>query len=338
MLWMNWKPCIDDQEEFMKIGILGAGRIAAKFANTMNQVPEAECWAVAARSLERAGAFAEEWNFTRAFGSYEEMLSDPQVELIYVATPHSHHYEHMKLCLEHGKHVLCEKAFTLNAAQAREISELAAAKGCYLAEALWTRYMPSRQIIDELLSSGIIGKVRMLTANLCYPVSHKARIMDPALGGGALLDLGVYGLNFALTHLGQDIVDVDTTVQMTDTGVDGSESITLRYADGTLAVITTSVFLRSDLQGIFSGEKGYLVVENINNPLSASAYDDYGRLLKRVEMPPQLTGYEYELKEAIRCIAEGRICSECITPEYSVTLMELMDRVRQQWNFKFPQE
>lgn len=322
----------------MKIGILGAGRIAGKFANTMNQVPEAECWAVASRSAERAAAFAEQWGFAKSFGTYEEMLSDPELELVYVATPHSHHYEHMKLCLEYGKHVLCEKAFTLNAAQAREIAALAAEKKCYLAEALWTRYMPSRQIIDDLLSSGIIGKVRMLTANLCYPVSHKERIMDPALGGGALLDLGVYGLNFAMTHLGQEITGVDTTVQMTDTGVDGSESITLRYADGTLAVITTSVFLRSDLQGIFSGEKGYIVVENINNPKSASAYDDYGRLLKRVEVPPQVTGYEYELREAIRCISEGKTRTECITPEYSVQLMELMDRVRGQWGFRFPQE
>lgn len=322
----------------MKIGILGAGRIAGKFANTMNQVSEAECWAVASRSAERAAAFAEQWGFAKSLGSYEEMLSDPELELVYVATPHSHHYEHMKLCLEYGKHVLCEKAFTLNAAQAREIAALAAEKKCYLAEALWTRYMPSRQIIDDLLSSGIIGKVRMLTANLCYPVSHKERIMDPALGGGALLDLGVYGLNFAMTHLGQEITGVDTTVQMTDTGVDGSESITLRYADGTLAVITTSVFLRSDLQGIFSGEKGYIVVENINNPKSASAYDDYGRLLKRVEVPPQVTGYEYELREAIRCISEGKTRTECITPEYSVQLMELMDRVRGQWGFRFPQE
>ena len=322
----------------MKIGILGAGRIAGKFANTMNQVSEAECWAVASRSAERAAAFAEQWGFAKSLGSYEEMLADPELELVYVATPHSHHYEHMKLCMEYGKHVLCEKAFTLNAAQAREIAALAAEKNCYLAEALWTRYMPSRQIIDDLLSSGIIGKVRMLTANLCYPVSHKERIMDPALGGGALLDLGVYGLNFAMTHLGQEITGVDTTVQMTDTGVDGSEVITLCYRNGAMAVLTHSVFARSDLQGVFSGEKGYIVVENINNPKSASAYDDYGRLLKRVEVPPQVTGYEYELREAIRCISEGKTRTECITPEYSVKLMELMDRVRQQWNFKFPQE
>ena len=322
----------------MKIGILGAGRIAGKFANTMNQVSEAECWAVASRSAERAAAFAEQWGFAKSLGSYEEMLSDPELELVYVATPHSHHYEHMKLCLEYGKHVLCEKAFTLNAAQAREIAALAAEKNCYLAEALWTRYMPSRQIIDDLLSSGIIGKVRMLTANLCYPVSHKERIMGPALGGGALLDLGVYGLNFAMTHLGHEITGVDTTVQMTDTGVDGSEVITLRYRNGAMAVLTHSVFARSDLQGVFSGEKGYIVVENINNPKSASAYDDYGRLLKRVEEPPQVTGYEYELQEAIRCISEGKTRTECITPEYSVKLMELMDRVRDQWGFRFPQE
>ena len=141
----------------MKIGILGAGKIAAAMAQTLAGLKEAECYAVAARELDRAKAFAEQYGFEKAFGSYEEMVSDPQVELVYVATPHSHHAEHVKLCLLHGKHVLCEKAFTANAAQAEEILVMAEERKLLLTEAIWTRYMPSRRMMEEILNSQIIG-------------------------------------------------------------------------------------------------------------------------------------------------------------------------------------
>ena len=140
----------------MKIGFLGAGRIAHTLASTMARMEDVTLYAVAARDLDRAQAFAAEYGFRKAYGSYEEMLSDPQVELVYIATPHSHHAAHMKLCIAHGKHILCEKAFTLNAAEAKEIALLAKEKGVYVAEAIWTRYMPSRQLINQVLDSGII--------------------------------------------------------------------------------------------------------------------------------------------------------------------------------------
>ncbi|MBR2329074.1 MAG: Gfo/Idh/MocA family oxidoreductase, partial [Clostridia bacterium] len=184
----------------MKVAILGAGRIAHIAANTLSALPEFQLWAIAARELSRARSFAREHGFQRAYGSYEEMLRDPEVELVYIATPHSHHYEHIMLCLEAGKHVLCEKSFTMNASQARKAADFARERGLYLAEAMWTRYMPSRAMIDQVISSGIIGKVHMMTANLCYPNVTHDRIARPELAGGALLDLGVYGLNFALMH------------------------------------------------------------------------------------------------------------------------------------------
>ena len=322
----------------MKIAILGAGRIAGTVAATLAAMEGIQCWAIAARDLARAQAFAEKYGFARAYGSYEEMLADPQVELVYIATPHSHHFEHMMLCMEAGKPVICEKAFTMNAAQARKAADFARERGIYLAEAIWTRYMPSRAIIDGVLASGIVGNIHTMTANLCYPVDYKARIVRPELAGGALLDVGVYGLNFALMHFGDDIERMDSSVRMTDTGVDAMETISLHYRDGRMAVLTHGIYARSDRKGIFYGDKGYIVVENINNPQSICAYDLTDKLISRWEVPPQISGYEYEFLEAERCIREGKQESDSMPLARTVQVMELMDSLRAQWGLVYPQE
>ena len=322
----------------MKIGILGAGNISRKVAPALVALPEIKCYAVASRDSEKARAFADEFGFEKVYGSYEALLSDPAVELVYVATPHSHHYEHMMLCLEHGKNVICEKAFTMNAQQAKRICAAAKERGLYAAEAIWTRYMPSRKMIQELLDSGIIGKPNTLTANLSYVISGVRRIYDPALAGGALLDIGVYGLNFALMHFGSDIVRVESSVTKMDTGVDGMEVITLHYRDGRMAVLTHSVYCRSDRMGIIHGDKGYLVVENINNPQSIQVFDTEDRLLARYTVPEQVNGYEYEFAEAARCIAEGKLEADSMPHADTIEVMELMDSLRKSWGVVYPQE
>ena len=322
----------------MKIGILGAGNISHKVAPALVALPEIECYAVASRDLEKAKAFAEEFGFEKAYDSYDALLSDPAVELVYVATPHSHHFEHMMLCLEHGKNVICEKAFTMNATQAKTICAAAKEKGQYAAEAIWTRYMPSRKMIQDLLDSGVIGKPNTLTANLSYVISGVRRIYDPALAGGALLDIGVYGLNFALMHFGNDIARMESSVAKMDTGVDGMETITLHYRDGRMAVLTHSVYCRSDRMGIIHGDKGYLVVENINNPQSIQVFDTEDRLLARYTVPEQVNGYEYEFAEAARCIGEGKLESDSMPPADTIEVMELMDSLRESWGVVYPQE
>ena len=186
----------------MKIGILGAGRIAAILAETMNKMSEVECYGVASRDLEKAKAFMKDHGFHHAFGSYEDMLADKEVELVYIATPHSHHYQHIKMCLDAGKHVLCEKSFTVNEKQAAEVFRIAKEKNLLLTEAIWTRYMPSRKMIDDLLAENVVGNVKKMTANLNYPLLEKERIVKPELAGGALLDVGIYPLNFAYMHFG----------------------------------------------------------------------------------------------------------------------------------------
>ena len=183
--------------EKMKMGILGSGGIAHTMANTVKQMADVELYAVGARTLEKAQSFAEEFGMPKAYGSYEELAADPELDLVYVATPHSHHYPHVKLLLEHGKNVLCEKAFTVNADQARELFQMAEEKKLLLTEAIWTRYIPIQKTLNEVIESGAIGKVHSMTANLCYLISGVERLKKPELAGGALLDVGVYPLNFA---------------------------------------------------------------------------------------------------------------------------------------------
>ena len=322
----------------MKLGILGTGRIVRSVAPALVALPEIECYAAASRTPGKAEAFAKDFGFQKVYHSYEDMLNDPEVELVYVATPHSHHYEHMMLCLQHGKHVICEKAFTMNAKQAKKIRDFSKEKGLYVAEAIWTRYMPSRKIIDDVLASGVIGKANTLTANLSYVIHDKQRITDPALAGGALLDIGVYGINFAMMHFGDEIEWVESSVQMTDTGVDAMETITIFYKDGRMAVLTHSIYCRSDRKGIIHGDKGYMVVENINNPQSVSVFDVNDQLLARYEVPRQVNGYEYEFAEAVRCIGEGKTEPDSMPLAESIKVMEFMDSLRAKWGVVYPQE
>ena len=321
----------------MNIGILGAGSIASIFADMINHIDEANAYAVAARDIERANAFKDKFSFEKAYGSYEEMLSDPNVELVYIATPHSHHAEHAKLCIEYGKPVLCEKAFTVNREQAEEVFALAKEKGVFVAEAIWTRYMPSRKIINEIVESGIIGDIKTITANLCYPISSVERIVKPELAGGALLDVGVYCLNFAVMHKGNDIVSIESAVSM-EGEVDGQETINLFYDDGTMAVLTSGIYGRSDRKGIFYGEKGYIIVENINNPGKISVFDTDDKLLKEVVFDEIYNGYEYELLECMKCIKEGKLEPDSMPHDDTLFIMHLMDSIRDSWDMKYPME
>lgn len=323
----------------MKIGILGAGHIAATMAETLNAMEGGvKCHAVASRDLERAKNFASEHRIEKAYGSYEELACNPDIEIIYIATPHSHHAQHARLCIQHGKAVLCEKAFAKNASEAKSVLDFAKEKNVLVTEAIWTRYMPSRELIDEIVASGIVGKITSLTANLHYNISHHERLMNPALAGGALLDVGVYTLNFALMHFGSEIERVESSAALTKTGVDGTNSITLYYKDGRTAFLNSGMFSRSDRKGIFFGERGYIVVENINNPNAICVFDERDNLIKRIEPPAQISGYEYEVEETVAALKSKKL--ECDSMPHSETLrvMEMMDFLRKSWGVKFPGE
>lgn len=326
----------------MNIGILGAGNIAQKLAEAVlglqKQGYETVPYAVGARDLSRAEAFAQKYGFANCYGSYEDLVRDPDVDLIYVATPHSHHYEHTKLALEHGKHVLCEKAFTANAAQAEELIAFAREKQLLLAEAIWTRYMPARRMITELLDSGIIGTPCSLSANLCYPLTDKERMIRPELCGGALLDLGVYPINFACMTFPDEVRDITSCCRKWDTGVDAQDSISLTFADGKTAFLYCSMLTLSDRKGIINGSAGYMEVENINNPEEIRIYNQNRECIRRIAVPDQINGYEYEVLACMKALENGQ--TECPDMPHSETLriMKFMDRLRKEWGVIYPFE
>lgn len=323
----------------MNVAILGAGYIACKMAEAIAGLDDSVCaYAVASRDLEKARAFREKWGFQKAYGSYEQMLSDPEVDLVYVATPHSFHLTHAKLCIDYGKPVLLEKPMTANAKQAAELFAYAEEKNVFLTEAIWTRYMPSREMITQLLDSGVIGKPWMLMADLSYPIDRKPRMTDPALAGGSLLDIGVYCLNFASMVFGDDIVDIQGTCTYCDTGVDCQDSITLTYRDGRIAVLTSSMMAASHRLGIIYGTKGYLHCVNINNVEQIQAYDENHTLIQTLEVPRQINGYEYELLACQRELAQGgKSCRE-MPHEETVRMLEWMDKLRGDWGIRYPFE
>lgn len=319
-----------------RIGIIGAGWIAEKMTQAIAPLKDIEVYAIASRSIQKAESFAKEYNIPKAYGSYAEMVTDPQVDLVYIATPHSHHFEHSMLALESGKPVLVEKAFTANAAQAEKLIQTAKEKGVFITEAIWTRYMPLSHKVKEIMESGIIGEPRIITATLCYMMENKERIVRADLCGGALLDLGVYALNFARMYFGTDIVRTVSNCHLGPTGMDMHESISLSFADGRMANLQSGALCLNDRQGIISGTEGYIRIDNINCPESIEVWRNY-ELVQKFEKPADMVnGYEYQVIECKRCIEKGLTESPMMPHEETVSIMKQMDSLRKEWGVRYP--
>lgn len=325
----------------MRVGIIGAGGIAEKMALTIQGLKDVENYAIASRSLDKAEAFGKKWGITKAYGSYEDMLSDDKVDLVYIAVPHSHHYSCTMEALSAGRNVLCEKAFSVNEAQAVEMTETAKNKGLLLAEAIWTRYMPSRRLIDDIIGSGEIGDVTNVDSNLGYPIYMNERMTNPALAGGCLLDLTIYTLNFSSMILGDEQKSVYASMIPTDTGVDGMDSVMIEYENGSMATMFTTMYALTDRRGLITGEKGYIVIENINNPQKITVYEpdrDVPRIRKEIVVPKQVTGYEYEVLACMDAIEAKKTECEDMPHTETIEIMRQMDAIRKQWGITFPCE
>lgn len=322
----------------LKVGILGAGRIAATMADTITKMKTAECYAVASRSMEKAMEFASLHHVTKPFGSYEEMLADKDLELVYIATPHPFHFEQAKMCIDAGKPVLLEKPFCVNAKEAEELLAYAKEKNVFITEAMWIRYMPMYETILKVLKSGAIGEPRLITANLGYPMLHKERLLKPELAGGALLDVGIYPLNFADMVNDAAITDIQSAAIMTADGVDAHDSITIRYADGSMAVLNTSMQTVSDRKGIIQGTEGVMIIENVNNFESLTVYDkDYKKKVFK-KAPKQISGYEYEVEACRKALKRKKKECEQMPHEVTMKMMKQMDCIREQIGLVYPFE
>lgn len=307
-------------------------------AQALSPLKNAEVLAIASRSLAKAQEFAHTHGIARAYGSYRELVEDKDVDLVYIATPHSHHFPHAKLAIEHGKPVLVEKAFTANAAEAEKLLALAREKGVFITEAIWTRYMPLSHKVKELLEAGAIGEPRVLTATLCYQMEGKERIMRPELCGGALLDLGVYVLNFARMYFGTDITKTVSNCHMGATGTDMMESISLSYADGKMANLQSGAVALNDRQGIISGTEGYIRVDNVNCPECVEVWRDY-KLVESYGVDKDfVNGYEYQVLECKRCLENGLKESPMMPHAETLSVMKQMDALRKEWGVHYPMD
>ncbi len=326
------------QNGILRVGIIGTGWIAEKAAITLNGLTECEAYAVGSRTLEKAEAFANKWNIVRAYGSYGELIADPDVDLIYVGTPHSHHYDVTRAALLAGKPCLVEKAFMANARQTEEILAIAHEQKVFLAEAIWTRYQPVVTIVRNLISSGRIGTPRLVTATLGYSMGDKPRIMRPDLCGGALLDLGVYALNFVRMFFPADIVSIDSQCVKSKTGMDLTNAITIVLKDGILANVQSSAACVGDNIGVIAGTEGNLIIDNINNPQKITVNGPNRTFVETIQVPQQITGYEYQFLACREALMEGLLEPREMPHDETLYIMQLMDGLRQKWGVRYPMD
>ena len=321
----------------LRVGIIGAGWIAEKAAITLDGLANCEAYAIASRSKEKAEAFAEKWKIRKAYGSYSELIADPSVDLVYVATPHSHHYDVTREALLAGKPCLVEKAFMANLRQAKEIVELARERKVFLAEAIWTRYQPVVKMMRDLISSRI-GTPRLVTATLGYSMGDKPRIMRADLCGGALLDLGVYALNFVRMFFDADIVSITSQCVKSQTGMDLTNAMTLVLSDGVLCNLQSSAACVGDNIGVIAGTEGNLIIDNINNPQQITVNGPDRTYIETIRVPKQITGYEYQFLACRQALIDGLLEPREMPLEETLYIMQLMDGLREKWGVRYPMD
>jgi predicted dehydrogenase len=296
------------------------------------------CHAVASRSFEKAEAFAQQWGIPNAYGSYSELITAPDIDLIYVGTPHSHHYDVTMEAIQHGKPCLVEKAFMANYEQSLAIVNAAREKKVFLAEAIWTRYQPIVQTIRDIIKSGRLGELRLLTASIGYSMGDKPRIMRADLCGGALLDLGVYGINFVRMFCDAKIEQIESQCMKSDTGMDLTNTISFNMAGGIMANIQSSACCVNDNQGTICGTEGYLIVDNINNPQTVKVYKRDRIFVEEIKVPQQITGYEYQFLACKEALDKGLTESPYMPLDETLYIMKMMDELRFKWGVYYPMD
>jgi predicted dehydrogenase len=319
-------------------GILGTGQIAKRFAEALKSLPDASLVAVGSRSREKAMAFGGQFNATYRHASYQELVNNPAVDAVYVATPHSLHHDNAIMALRAGKPVLCEKPLTLNAVQAEEVILTARAKKLLLMEAMWTRFLPVMTRLRKLLAEGAIGDVRMLAADFGFHAEEgSGRLFDPALGGGALLDIGVYPLSLASMIFGKPS-NVAGLAKLGRTGVDKQNGMVLMYSQGQLAVLHSSIESTTFQEASIMGSKARIKIHSSWWKANAMTLMRENNRNDFIETPYAGNGYQYEIAEFMRCLREKKLESEIMPLDETLSIMRTMDTLRQQWGLRYPGE
>jgi predicted dehydrogenase len=320
-------------------GILGTGRVAGVFAEGLSLVEGAEISAVGSRAQASAEAFGERFGVPRRFASYEELARCSDVDVVYVSTPHVHHHPNALLCLQAGKPVVLEKPFTLNARQARELVACARERGLFFMEAMWTRFFPVMDRVRSILRAGTIGEVRMLMADFGFaaPFDPASRLFNRTLGGGALLDVGVYTVSLASMVLGRPS-RIAGLAHIGETGVDEQSAFVLGYPQGQLAVLSAAVRTATPRGATIIGTRGQIEIPMPFWCPSLMILRLEGGTTERIELPFAGNGYNHVATEAVRCLSAGALESDRMPLDESVEIMETLDAIRAQWGLRYPEE
>jgi predicted dehydrogenase len=321
-----------------KWGILAPGKMSAKFTRGIKLFENAELYAVGSRDLLRAKKFAEEFGFRQYYGSYEELAADPEIDVVYIASPHSHHREHTLLCLENGKHVICEKAFALDSAGVEKMVAMAKKQKLFLMEALWPPFQPFYKKATEILESGILGKLFHLYGYFSFmpPYDPDDRKFNIALGGGSLLDIGIYPVIDALTYLG--IPDeIKAFASFSPTGSEESLSAIMQYRDGRMATIYSSFKTNIGIGCDILCEKGNMTVSRGRDMSQRVILSIHGKEKQEFVFNPPAMGYHWEAEEVMRCLDEGRTESTVVPLSFSLDLIRTLDRIRKAAGIVFPE-
>lgn len=326
----------DRVTEKIRWGIIGTGDIAKKFASGLSMLSDAELVAIASRTRKTADAFGDSFHVPKRHSNYQSLTQDPDVDVIYVSTPHNLHKENTLMCLQAGKAVLCEKPFAINVNETMEMIRVARERKLFLMEAMWTRFFPLMTRLREIIAAKIIGEVRMLMADFGYRSENQDFwVFNPNFGGGGLLDVGVYPISFSHQIFG--IPNQITGIAHLHKGVDEQSAAILGYEGGKIAIIASAITTETPQAAHLLGTKGRI---HIHAPwwkpetltLAVNGKDEV------MHIPFQGNGYNYEADEVARCLSEGKTESDTMPLDETLSIMKTMDTIRRQWKLKYPME
>jgi predicted dehydrogenase len=325
--------------QMIRWGILGTGRIAHTFAAGLRSVPDVELVAVGSRSQQAAERFGDEMNVPRRHASYEELANDPDVDVIYVSSPHSAHMENSLLCINAGKAVLCEKPFTINARQAEAVISAARTHGVFLMEAMWPRFLPAMVRVRELLAEQAIGEVRMLASDCGFRTSFdpQHRLFNPELGGGALLDVGVYPISLSSMIFGEP-ERITSLASLGATGVDEQSAMILGYSAGQLAILSTAIRTSTPNEAHIMGSDGTIRIHSSAVKATTLTVSRSGKQPETIELPLDGNGYNYQAAAVADALRAGKRECDIMPLDETLSIMRTMDRIREQWQLTYPME
>ena len=324
----------------IKWGIIGAGNISASFAAALKQMEYTELAAIASRDVNKAKDFAGKFGIRKAYGSYEELAKDKDIDVIYIGTPHTEHMKNAELCIKNGKAVLCEKPFTVNSKETKYLMDLAKEHKVFLMEAMWTKFLPVTKKVKEWITNEKIGKVKKMQVGFGFtvPYNESNRLYNYSLAGGALLDAGVYPITYAVHLMGKLPVQVVSTGVFLDNGIDVQNCILFKFGMDAIAMLSSAINAEVGKEAVIIGDNGKIVVPNFWMADKALIYDMKGNEIEAYKEDGRINGYEFQAYEVNDCLRNGQLESKLNPVQDTLEILRIMDGIREDWGLKYRQD